>query len=404
MRRVLIWLSGAHREVLDLAPSERPKYEGIGGVVLTTAVMAAFSCAFALHFALKTPLIFYIPLGVLWGLAIMNLDRWLISAAPRRDAWYKNLAQTLPRLIVALLIGTVVSTPLVMRVFDPEITAQLEVMQQRDQKAYDTKQAAQKAEVQRLLDRSDYLSAARTATKGSAVVDQFPAVRQAKAALVVAQKNRDTARTQYNKELSRGTVSAGTESTLNDAEGKLAGRERNYNNARQAAVPALRSDGNENYEQAKRDYDEALKRYNASSAQFADSNEDRTGLLARLEALAEVTAKNPTLQRAYVILLLFITMIEILPVLVKFMMTLGEPNSYERALVKFEKAKLREADLTMEDREKATDLAFQSRARRREDETQMEEELDRVRREQRRDEAMERETTRRRRNSTYDRI
>src|SRR4051812_20664814 len=46
---VLVALSGARPEVLRTCPTERGKFEGIGGAVLTTSVLAFVSMTFALN-------------------------------------------------------------------------------------------------------------------------------------------------------------------------------------------------------------------------------------------------------------------------------------------------------------------------------------------------------------------
>ena len=76
----LLWLSGADLATLEKCPSERGKFTGVGGVVLTTAVMAVVSCAFALYTGAHAPLPVAIGAALFWGLAIMNLDRWLVTA------------------------------------------------------------------------------------------------------------------------------------------------------------------------------------------------------------------------------------------------------------------------------------------------------------------------------------
>ena len=67
------------------------------------------------------------------------------------------------------------------------------------------------------------------------------------------------------------------------------------------------------------------------ATQRASLDEDN-GLLARLEALHRLTAKDSTLGTAYFVLFLFITMIEILPVMVKFLQSIGKRSLYDDVL------------------------------------------------------------------------
>ena len=74
---ILLALSGAHRETLARCPTETDRLVGVGGVVLTTAAMAAASAMFALRAGLSAPWVAVVPVGLLWGLAILNLDEAL---------------------------------------------------------------------------------------------------------------------------------------------------------------------------------------------------------------------------------------------------------------------------------------------------------------------------------------
>ena len=50
---LLVWLSGANPDILDKCQTDLPKYAGLGGVVLTTGVLAGISCAVALQIAAR---------------------------------------------------------------------------------------------------------------------------------------------------------------------------------------------------------------------------------------------------------------------------------------------------------------------------------------------------------------
>ena len=65
MRKFLIALSGARSEILERCPSERGKFEGIGGAVLTTGVLATVSMAFALYSALGISAYLAVPASLI---------------------------------------------------------------------------------------------------------------------------------------------------------------------------------------------------------------------------------------------------------------------------------------------------------------------------------------------------
>lgn len=138
MSAFLISLTGADRRLLaQQAPHDVAKYAGIGGAVLTTAVFAALSSTFALRMAAGAPLLLAALFGLVWGLAILNLDRWLVAANARQSSWWRNVLVALPRVLMALRIGVVMSTPLVLQLFSPEIETELVMMRQRAQAAFE---------------------------------------------------------------------------------------------------------------------------------------------------------------------------------------------------------------------------------------------------------------------------
>src|SRR4051812_10673440 len=138
MRRFLIALSGARPEVLERCPTEYGKFEGIGGAVLTTSVLAAISMTFALFSALGVNIVVSVFAGLVWGLAILSLDRWLVGTI-RADAPHRwRLAA--PRILMAVLLGVVISPPPVLQIFKSEIDAQIVLIKQRRADTFTTQQ------------------------------------------------------------------------------------------------------------------------------------------------------------------------------------------------------------------------------------------------------------------------
>jgi hypothetical protein len=142
----LWWCAGTVPEALRLYPTEKAKYEGIGGAVLTTGVLAFFSGFYAIYTTIATgPVgtVVAIGFGVIWGLAIFNLDRYIVSSLrkPTDSAirWRQRLAATwlpaLPRLGLAILIGITVSKPLELRLFHGAIESQAAINRDREVRA-----------------------------------------------------------------------------------------------------------------------------------------------------------------------------------------------------------------------------------------------------------------------------
>jgi hypothetical protein len=145
-RRFLWWCAGADRAILMKCPqSDRVKYEGIGGTVFATALLAACSGGYAfytvfspkmglalsdLQQAMDVPtLVKACIFALLWSLIILNLDRFVVSSAGHGDGTDKitgeEIKAAIPRIIMAAIIGFTLSKPLEIRIMKTEIDAQL---------------------------------------------------------------------------------------------------------------------------------------------------------------------------------------------------------------------------------------------------------------------------------------
>ncbi len=138
----LWWCAGTVPETLRQYPTEKAKYEGIGGAVLTTGILAFLSGFYAIYTTIATgyfSVLIAIGFGVIWGLAIFNLDRYIVSSLRKpSDAairWRQRLAATwlpvIPRLGLAIIIGITVSKPLELRLFHSAIEGQSEINRDR---------------------------------------------------------------------------------------------------------------------------------------------------------------------------------------------------------------------------------------------------------------------------------
>lgn len=107
-------LTGVDEDLLARIRYERSRYTALGGVVLGTAVVAAFSMwNFATEALGRVSFLALIP-AVIWMLFILNLDRWLVTPQPNAR---RRAGPLLLRLMIALLLGVVVAEPLVLRIF-----------------------------------------------------------------------------------------------------------------------------------------------------------------------------------------------------------------------------------------------------------------------------------------------
>jgi len=158
IRQFLWFCAGIDEQLIRRCPhSERVKAEGIGGVILATSVLAFLSGSYAFYtvfgpkisYAL-TPeqqatdlgsVLIAVLCGLAWALVIFNLDRFIVTSTGHGDGTEaitkQELKNGLPRIVMAVFIGICISAPLETRVFQSEINAKLEELQDEQTKIYD---------------------------------------------------------------------------------------------------------------------------------------------------------------------------------------------------------------------------------------------------------------------------
>ncbi|WP_433605205.1 DUF4407 domain-containing protein [Dactylosporangium sp. CA-139114] len=382
-RSLLLWLSGADMDTLAQAPRERRKFVGVGGIVLTTAVLACVSASFALSKGARAPLYAAIPIGLLWGLAIMNLDRWLVTATQRRPKWWQNLLTALPRILMALVIGAVISTPLVLWLFRPEIEAQLNTIHQRKLDAHQQSllNDARFKDIPALQQRIATNQA--TADGRSAATDADPTVKDLQAKYDDLDKRYQAAQAEAtcefdgtcgSKSFGGGPAYQQKKAVADDLKrqrdtvgGQLEQARKNAADQQAKDAGQQRATASEEVRKDQAELDRLQKLRQSEEDQFKRDTANDTGLLAQLDALSELTGKNATLQGAYLMLLLFITTIEVLPVVVKFLINLAPPTAYDTILEKSEQADVFAAEQELARRQNLAKYAADKRQEREEE-------------------------------------
>ena len=138
LKNFFFFCSGANMEILkdNDCLIEHNKYIGVGGTILATALLAVISGSYALHTVFKIGYI-AIGFGLLWGVIIFNLDRYIISTMKKRRIdpnlsrreRLRNLRTTLamvvPRFMLAGIISFVITKPIELRMFEKEIDDQI---------------------------------------------------------------------------------------------------------------------------------------------------------------------------------------------------------------------------------------------------------------------------------------
>ena len=121
LQRFFIFCSGADTDILKTCSNgEQNKYAGIGATVFFTAVMAFIASGYAL-FTVFDNIYTAIFFGLIWGLLIFNLDRYIVSTIKKRDNIKSEIFQATPRILLAIIIAVVISKPLEMKIFEKEI-------------------------------------------------------------------------------------------------------------------------------------------------------------------------------------------------------------------------------------------------------------------------------------------
>jgi len=122
MFKNFFWMcSGADTDILKTcSKAEQIKYAGIGGTVFFTALMASIASSYAL-FTVFDNYFTAIFFGLIWGLLIFNLDRFIVSTIKKQNHKWRELWQATPRIILAVIIAVVISKPLEMKIFEKEI-------------------------------------------------------------------------------------------------------------------------------------------------------------------------------------------------------------------------------------------------------------------------------------------
>jgi hypothetical protein len=127
----IVTLAGADAKLLKEPKfeSDRKKYVCIGTSVLFTALLAGCSGGYAFFAAVKV-IDLSLGFGAIWTGIVLNIDRSiLISMAPKpgkQPNWFQKLVAASPRLLLSVIIGLVISTPLTLKIFEKEIDAHIE--------------------------------------------------------------------------------------------------------------------------------------------------------------------------------------------------------------------------------------------------------------------------------------
>lgn len=136
LENFFIFCSGVDKQILAKSPTEINKYSGIGATVFFTGVFAMVAANYALYTVFNDILISS-GFGLLWGLLIFNLDRYIVSSLKKKGNFFRDFGLAFPRIVLAIIISIVISKPLELKIFETEINSEIISMQQEKRKEHE---------------------------------------------------------------------------------------------------------------------------------------------------------------------------------------------------------------------------------------------------------------------------
>ncbi|MET8867379.1 DUF4407 domain-containing protein [Nonomuraea sp. NPDC004580] len=358
MRGFLIYLSGARPDILARCPTETPKFLGIGGAVLITSLLAFISMMFALVSVMGANVMTTSVFSLMWALCVLHLDRWMVtSLSPRGPGRFMVV---LPRVLMSLLMSILISTPLVLQIFKPEIDAQIVAIQKQRTEEFQRNltegrlgsEIARLAEVVRVL-----RNVINSGGEKGIDPDVDPRMKTLQAARIKAQQDADKFYDEWQCQLyggeqcevrGDGALARKAQESYDSARRRLDALTRQIDDRKKFLTASGEQANQARLKEATDDLrgyqdqlDRRLEQREALRENFNAENHNSGGLLLRLQALNEVSARDSTVYAAMVLLFLFLTLIECLPVAVKLMQ---RPGLYERLLAEHEYAVLLELE------------------------------------------------------------
>ncbi len=301
-QKFLILCSGANISVLKKTQIEWNKQAGVGGVILFTAIFASLSSGYALYTIFDNYIIATV-FSLLWGGMIFNLDRFIVSSMKKTGSFAQQFFLALPRLILAFILGVVISKPLELKIFEKEINKQLNVIINRNKtqlqdsmnirfKQQTLPYQTERDSIQTRITKLRKEVADATTEMEKEIIGTGTETTSGKAGFGPNAKRKEELRKQKMEELDQYYAQA--KSSLDTLDGKIAGIYANLSRELKASAPV--EDG-----------------FN--------------GFAARMQALDELGKSVPIIAMASFFVMLVFIVLEMSPVFVKLISSAG-PYDY----------------------------------------------------------------------------
>ena len=291
LKQFFIICSGADTDILnDCSIGEQNKYVGIGATVFFTAFMAFIAASYALYTVFDN-LFAAIGFGLIWGLLIFNLDRYIVSTIKKTGNVIDELIQASPRILLAVIIAIVIAKPLELKIFEKEIN-------------------------QVLLEQKNDLT---LANKDQIALQFTPKIEELQNNIKSFQNDIDTKETEVNNLYDTYIAEAeGREGTMLLGKGPVYKEKREKHDALLAELQQLKTDNKEKIAATEAQIAQLQNEYNTQVSTSQPIIDNFDGLMARVNALG----KLPWLP-SFFIFLLFLA-IETSPIFAKLLSPRGE--------------------------------------------------------------------------------
>lgn len=291
------WCSGADKPLLRMCPGDHSKYVGIGTVIFFTACMAFISSSYAISFVFKVDKFWdwdtlaVLGFGLFWGFMIFFLDRFITNTmysdgevTISKDEFIGGL----PRILIAIFLGIVISAPLELKIFEQKIEMEMKNQKraERNSKEQEARNAVTIAYEEKITELDHlyniYQEQANEAKSEIKRIDSLPQPKQdriqrSKKVMIGTDNNNNPIyeNTHYEEVTNQGYIDKEYAKRLED-KNKASNRKDIAIHKRDSVLNLQKSTSSNKDDEIKKDVNEVLKDYDAS---FDD------GLSRRLKTL-----------------------------------------------------------------------------------------------------------------------
>jgi hypothetical protein len=311
------WCSGARLYLLRGCPTDYNKFFGIGIIVFLTGVLASFTGFYALFITFGSIPI-SIVFGIFWGILIFFLDWFIVASLKKENRIVMEFVFAFPRIILAILLAVVISKPLELKLFEKEINGMLQNIHSENIITYNNLSDKEYSNISILKEENAKL----------------------KSEILKKEEYRDRL---YNFMIEEAE---GKSATLKVGKGNVFKEKKAEYDKVDKELGELKQKNNQQIEQNLKTLSTLEQNKLNQTSKSNSEIKQADGLLARFEAMSELTKKNSTVKYASWFIFILFVLIEASPILVKLLSQRGpydelfDKEEYEK-LVEYKKQKIK---------------------------------------------------------------